>query len=278
MDPEKILNSPPKSPFEGDGGIRDIRRTESENFIHWTRPIPLTYDNATEDYQMYTNEVRPYYRNPNILIGFPIRYTERQEWTENYDELCGAEIRKEKMKTNKRLGLAITDGLFMNSRDGYRWTRYDEAFFTNELENPDNWIYGDGHWVYHMLEAPSEDGNYKEISMFMYEAGTRITRYTLRLDGFACYTAPAKGAIVVTKPLVFSGTQMKINFSTSAYGNMYITIADKEGNSATSCEIFGNTDNRKVNFSKQTLEKFQGKEVVVTFEMKDAKLYSFWFE
>jgi hypothetical protein len=71
---------------------------------------------------------------------------------------------------------------------------------------------------------------------------------------------------------------MKINFSTSAYGNMYITIADTEGNSVTSCETFGNTDNRKVNFSKEVLEKFQGKEVVITFEMKDAKLYSFWFE
>ena len=263
MTVEDILNSPPK---DMEKGIRDIRRTESEDFVHWTQPIPLTYENTIEDYQLYTNNIRPYYRNENILIGFPTRYTERQEWTENYDELCGKEERLEKMKTGKRLGLAVMDNIFMNSRDGYHWTRYDEAFFANERERFDNWIYGDGYWAYYMLETPSEDGNYKEISMFMpteYAHGegkpAYLTRYTLRVDGFACYTAPAKGAKVVTKPIIFDGTQMKINFSTSAYGNMYITIADKEGNSVTSCETFGNTDNRKVNFSKEILEQFKGK-------------------
>lgn len=264
-----------------DAKIRDIRRAESEDFVHWTTPIPLTYKDATEDYQLYTNGIMPYYRNPNILVGFPVRYTQREEWFENYDELCGKEARRERMKIGKRMGLAVTDGLFMHSRDGYHFTRYDESFYSNEMECENNWRYGDGYWAYHMLETVSEEGH-REISMFMptkeNEKDSFITRYTLRLDGFACYEGKAKGAKVVTKPLVFEGKQMHINFQTSAYGHLYVTIEDKDGNSITSCETFGNSNNRKLNFTSEQLAMFEGKEVVITFAMKDAKLYSFHFE
>ena len=117
---------------EGDlnAGIRDIRRTESEDFINWTTPVLIKF-NETEDYPIYTSNICRYYRNPDILIGFPTRYVERPCWNENYEQLCGRDDRLESMeKESKRAGLAVTDSIFMASRDGLNWDKIDEALFT----------------------------------------------------------------------------------------------------------------------------------------------------
>ena len=124
-----------------------------------------------------------------------------------------------------------------------------------------------------------------EISMFIpqpnrdknKDEAEKLYRYTLRRDGFAYYKANAKGAKVVTKPFSFKGDELNINFSTSAYGNMYITIRDKDGNEARTCELFGDSDHRTVTFEDAKIADFQGKEVTLTFEMKDARIYSFAF-
>ena len=51
-------------------------------------------------------------------------------------ELCGKEKRLERLANMARLGLAITDGLFMSSRDGYNFKKYDEALIPPPAENP----------------------------------------------------------------------------------------------------------------------------------------------
>lgn len=86
---------------------------------------------------MYNNNIFAYPRAPQLLIGFPLRYVERKTRTKNYDELCGREDRLQRMKKMARLGLAVTDGIFMCSRDGYTFTKYDEAIFPPTPENPE---------------------------------------------------------------------------------------------------------------------------------------------
>jgi len=262
--------------------VRDIRRAESEDFIHWTKEERLDY-NGSEEYPLYTNNIMKYYRNENIYIGFPTRYVERQEWTDNYEQLCGIKSRKERMKMEARFGLSITDGIFMSSRDGKKWDKFDEAIFLSGYENDNNWTYGDGYPTYFMLET--FDDTEKRISMYVRQCVPSwvnipydyLTRYTFRLDGFACYKAKYSGAKVVTNPFTFDGDNLYINFSTSARGNIYITIEDKEGNKATTCELFGDNNNRLVHFEGIDLSIYKNKEVILTFEMKDAKLYSFNF-
>ena len=267
-------------------GTRDVKWAESTDFINWKGFKQISY-NDEEDYSVYTNHIMRYYRNPNILIGFPTRSTERQEWTSNYDELPWREERIQKMQvSHPRDGLAMTDCLFMCSRDGQNWTRHNEAFFTPGPETKRNWVYGDCYPAYMMIETPAEDGCNFEISMFMPTPNRgedqeknpeNLYRYAIRRDGFAYYQAKANGAKVVTKPFVFDGNRMQINFATSAYGNVYITIRDRDGNEAKTCELFGNSDHRNVKFENADIGDFSRKEVTLTFDMKDAKLYSFEF-
>lgn len=274
-------------PENGDlnAGIRDARRTESEDFLHWSVPELITFNN-TEDYPIYTNQVMRYYRNPDIYIGFPTRYEERPDWSDSFDELCGREERLAQVARVKRYGLTVTDCVFMSSRDGLHWDKIDEAIFSPGMEFERNWIYGNCYPAYFMLETPTEDGENKEISMLLgeYYAHSRLTRpavdivyrYTIRRDGFALYRAKYKGAKFVTKQFIFEGDELRINFSTSAKGSVYITLRDEDGNEAKTGEIFGDSDHRRVKFDKD-ISAFANKPVTLEFDMKDAKLYAFEF-
>ena len=56
-----------------------------------------------------------------------------------------------------------------------------------------------------------------------------IQRMTLRLDGFASLNAPYEGGQLITKPLKFEGSQLEINYSTSAAGGLKVEIQDEKG-------------------------------------------------
>ncbi len=260
-------------------GTRDVRRTESEDFINWSEAKLLDFGEG-EDYPLYTNNIMPYYRNPDIKIGFPVRYVERPEWTANYDELGGRESRLKRYKQSKRFGLALTDCVFINSRDGIKWNRVEEAFFAPGLENGYNWFYGDCYPMYFILESKDER-NTPEMSMFIPEEfddgelPTNIIRYAFRVDGFGYYTGNYKGAKLVTEYFNFEGDELYINFSTSARGCVYITATDEEGNSITSCETFGDSISRKVVFENGQLSQFAGKKIKLEMKIKDAKVFSF---
>ena len=270
---------------EGDlnAGIRDVRRTESSDFINWSTPELITFIDS-EDYPLYTNNISRYYRNTNLLIGFPTRYVERKEWTDNFERLTAKEVRLEKMKIHKRHGLTITDCIFMVSHDGKRWYKYDEALFTPEREHGGNWSYGCCYPAYFMLETPADDGINTDLSMFMpinyspidsEQTPEKLCRYVFRRDGFAYYSGKYTGQTFVTNEFLFDGDYLEINFSTSARGNMFVTITSEDGEVAKTCELFGDNDSRRIDFIDNDLAIFKGKKVKLHFEMRDAKLYSF---
>lgn len=269
-------------------GKRDVRRTESEDFVNWTTPELIKF-NGSDDYPLYTNNISRYYRNKDIYIGFPTRYNERFAWSYNYTQLCGAEMRKEKMKEHPREGLTITDCIFMSSRDGLNWDKCDEALFRPGYEYEGNWVYGSCYPWYYMIETTTDDGYNTELSMFMPSKKiglidgekkeiSHVYRYTLRRDGFACYKANYNGAKLVTKRFKFTGEDLYINFSTSAKGYIFITIKDEEGRIAKTCELFGDSDNRLVHFEGVLVKEFSERTVTLEFEMRDAEIYAFEFK
>ncbi|MBQ8295629.1 MAG: hypothetical protein IJX87_04250 [Clostridia bacterium] len=275
-------------PADGDinRGKRDVRFIESEDFLHWSAPKLISFGDL-EDYPLYTNNIMRYYRNPNILIGFPTRYVERFWWTKSFDELCGKEDRLKRMKQHPRMGLTVTDCVFISGRDGKRFNRVDEALFSPAVETPLNWGYGDGYPAYYLLETLSDDGVNKEISMFLPQrdvrsmqgdiAPTNLYRYTLRIDGFAYYKAKYQGGEVVTKPFIYEGNELRVNFSTSARGGMWVILRDEDGNELKTCEYIGNSIEKRIIFEDGEVADFAGKPVTLTFELRDAKLYAFQF-
>ena len=107
--------------------------------------------------------------------------------------------------------------------------------------------------------------------------GIRDIRYTLRLDGFASLHAGYREEKVIsTKPFVYKGNHLYVNFSTSARGYLYFTLTC-HGKEYRSDEVFGNTVDRKVAFAKDVIASPAGQEVVLTVRMRDADLYAIRF-
>lgn len=270
----------------GDLDVRDVRHSMSKDFKTWSEPKFLDFGEGAEDYALYTNVIQPYFREPSIFVGFPSRYVERKAWTPNYDRLPSPEKRKWRMDPrhggHPRYGLTITDCIFIFSRDGQRFYREDEAFMRPGPENPGNWVYGDCYPAYQLIRTPAPFGGDDEMSIYTYDRhwsglAENLNRYRLRQDGFVSRHGAYAGQKVVTKPIVFCGSKMLVNFSTSARGRMFVKIHDSSGGMLESVELFGDKVDRIVDFGGGRILDFAGRSVVVEFELSDADIYSFRF-
>ena len=275
-----------KTERNGDLTLRDVRHCESKDFRIWTEPMLLDFGADAEDYSLYTNVIEPYFREPSIFVGFPSRYVQRKAWTANYDRLPSPEKRKWRMDHgHPRFGLSLTDCVFVFSRDGQRFYREEEAFMRPGPENAGNWVYGDCYLTRTLVKTPSPlgDGGDDEISLYAFDRhwtglASRLHRYRLRQDGFVSRHATYAGQKVVTKPLLFTGREMLVNFSTSARGRIFVSLRDKTGAALKSVELFGDKVDRVVDFENGgKLSDFAGRAVTVEFDMSDADLYSFRF-
>lgn len=267
--------------------IRAISTTESEDLFpssgEWPRAQFLKYD-TPDLWQMYTNSVMPYERANHIYVGFPVRYTLRPEWTDNYDELCGREARLMRAGEDRkdRHGLSLSDTLFMCSRDGRNFSRFPEAFLRPGPEHPKNWVYGSVYFSNGMFEtAPNHPGCDPEFSFYCMENRffsdfPEVRRYTIRLDGFVSRSSVYPESWLNTKPFIFEGRDLFVNFSTSAYGHLLFTLTDMDGKSISSCETFGDSTDRRVRF-KGSVGDFSGRPVILKVNFSDADLYSIMF-
>ena len=273
------------APYDWKTDVRDIRYSESKDFKEWSKPRILDFG-SSEEIPLYTNVCQNYYRAPQIVIGMPTRYIERRAWSKSFDELCGKEKRLSRMKAEPRFGIVTTDCVFMVSRDGYSFKKYDEAFIRPGAEFPENWVYGSCYPARGIIETPSDiPGADPEMSIFCFDNhwmgdgyATDIYRYTLRLDGFVSRHAGATEKMLVTKPFVYDGKDMYANISTSARGYIYFTIKSTDGEVIESCEMFGDSADKKIGFDDGAVAKLSGKEVVLEMRMLDADIYSFRFE
>lgn len=266
----------------GKDKVRDIRYVESEDFLSWTPAEELRYNDA-EDIPLYTNCISPYFRAPHIFVGFPSRYIERKVWDDSFEELCGKEKRLARMKIHPRYGLAVTDCVFMTSRDGLHFHRFGSAFMRPEIENGRNWVYGDCYPARGFaVTKPPFPGAPDELSMYVFTnhwmgIPATLDRYAIRMDGFASLHADAGEETVLTKFFTFDGKDLFVNFETSAMGYIRFTLCDSEGNEYTSCEHFGNSPDRRIRFGDGVIASLAGRPVRLRIRMKDADLYSIQF-
>ena len=263
---------------------------ESDDCVHWGEGKPLDYMGG-DDYQIYSNCVTPYICDDRYYIGFPTRYNERFEWNASFERLTAKEMRLKRMTKDgkidpglKRQGLAVTDCLFMSSRDRERWFRFDEAALTPGPEDGYNWEYGDCYPAIGMIETPGRFSSEPELSLLCEahhwtDAPVELIRYIYRKDGFASYKAGYKPKTLRTVPFTFNGGELSLNFRSSARGYVTVSFLDENGNAVEgyiSCPHFGDTTDRVIDFDKP-LAELSGRKVSLSFAMSDAEIYSMTF-
>jgi len=305
--------TPPEK--EEDTGVRSIRTGISPDFITWEVWGDLTYVDSPLE-QLYTNQVKPYHRAPHLLIGFPNRYVERgrehlpaidaasariagnaaadgdrsASWSHAMRSLPELEHRKYRAEARERYGTGLTESLFMASRDGRNFKRWNDAFLPPGIERPGTWNYGQQYIAWHVVETDSDlPGAPRELSLYAVESywtepGSALRRYTLRLDGFVSVRAPITGGELLTKPIRFTGDHLALNFATSAAGSVRVEIQDEAGNPipgytlADCAPLYGNTVDRTIAWQHGgDFSTLQGRAVRLRFVLSDADLYAYRF-
>ena len=274
--------------FFTQAGLREIAVAYSDDLRTWTPPAPLTYTHSAGGQQMYTNQVIPYDRAPHVLLGFPTRYVARP-LTPHVQTLDPVDVRLRLISAVERGGTDLTDGLFMSSRDGLSFRRWDEAFLRPGPQGEGRWMYGDNYQSWGLVEtAASIPGGPPEVSFYSSEqswrADYRLRRYTVRLDGFVSVQAGFSGGEIVTKPLTFTGNRLFINYATSAAGSLRVELQSEAGAPLTGftladCpELYGDSVEQAVAWkSGADVSSLAGRHVRIQFVLKDADLYSYRF-
>ncbi len=242
-----------------DQGVRAIMTCTSKDFIHWTRPVLLKYPGAPKEH-LYTNAILPYPRAPHILIGFPTRFLPKE----------GSRV----------------EPTFMASRDGVVFRRWLKPVIPKDApaERSGN---RSNYMAWGLVQLPGDTRHYSVYATESYYTGksSRLRRFTYRVDGFVALGAGRKGGTLLTKPIVFSGKRLILNFRTSPKGHVRAELQSVDGTPLKQFELRncqplkGDSIEQPVvwNSTNSDLSALAGKPVRLLLEVVDAQIFSFRF-
>ena len=252
-------------------GIRSFKYTSSPDFRSWTYPQWADFGDTPPEH-LYTNSVTPYVRAPHIYLALPKRF---EPWRRRFDGWTPG----------------VSEGVFLSSRDGVHWDRRFMEAFVRPGRNPFNWGHRGNMAAVGVLQtAEDELSLYYQRNYGMPTA--HMERMLLRTDGFVSVHADYAGGELLTKPLQFQGSNLILNFSTSAAGSIRLEIQDAEGRPLPgfaleeSPLIWGDEIKHTVRWdrsrsrktSEVMLRRISGMSIRLRFVMKDADLYSLRFK
>lgn len=255
-------------------GFRSVSRTTSKDFIHWTAPVKMSFGNTAPEH-LYTNQTSPYFRAPQIYIAIGARFMPKRQVI--------SEEQAKALNVNPNYFKDCSDAVLMTTRGGNVYDRTFMQSFIRPGIGLENWVSRSNYPVLNVVQTGKT-----EMSVYVNESYAQptahIKRYTLRLDGFASLHAGFTPGEALTRPFVFKGKQLEINYATSAAGYVKVEILDEEnkpvpGFTVNDCqEIIGNEISRIVLWNgKKDVSLLEGKTIRLKFYLKDADLYSIKF-
>lgn len=228
-------------------GQRRIARMESGDYRTWTDWKLL--DVNAEGEHLYTSQTHPYFRAPHIYIALPTRF---------YPDRGSS-----------------TDILFMSARGDAPFARpFHEAYIRPGLD-PARWGNRSNYAALNVVPTgPAE--------MSIYT--TPMRRFVLRTDGFVSVHAGAEAGEMLTNPFSFSGSELVVNYATSAGGSLRAELQDETGAAVPGfaldqCpRLVGDAIEQAISWDRGAdVGAVRGKLVRVRFELVDADLYALQF-
>lgn len=230
-----------------DKKLRSVCRTESVDFIHWSEPVALK-PNFPEEH-IYTTLTQPYFRAPHIYIATPTRFHPQRGES--------------------------TDILFMSARGSSTFDRtFREAWIRPGLD-PNRWGNRSNYAAWNIVQT-------SDTEMSLYT--TPFRRFTLRLDGFASLHAGPDSGEMLTKPFQFTGSELELNYSTSAGGSIRIEVQDDSGNPIPrfslhdAIPLVGDSINSTYQWKNNpSLKPLENRNVRLRFVLQEADIFSLRF-
>lgn len=255
-------------------GYRTIARMTSDDFIHWSKFVPMTFEPPQQEH-LYTNQTQPYFRAPHIYLATAARFMPGRQVI-SADEAQALKLVGSYYKDT-------SDAVLLTSRGGARYDRTFGGALVRPAIGLQNWTSRTNYPALNLVPTGTT-----EMSLYVNQdyaqPSAHLHRYSWRLDGLASLHAPYEGGEMLTKPITFAGEQLLLNFSTSAAGGIRVEIQDEQGapvpgyDLASAVELIGNEIERPIRWqSTSSVKSLAGRTVRLRFVMKDADVYSFRF-
>jgi len=237
---------------------------ESDDLIHWTRPRMTLYPDALDhpDSQVYGHLSFCY---ESMWLGLLRVMHTHVGWKQTTVELTA-------------------------SRDGRTWSRVGNREEFIPLGERDDWDadyhdptwdpipVGEELWIYYrsVNRQPTESTP---------RVGHAVGLATLRRDGFASLNAQDTPGTVVTRPLTFPGTSLFVNAEVGEGGWVKAAVLSPAREAIDRCNldqsvplVEGTTRGPLQWDGRDSVQMGELEHVRLQFELKNAKLYSFWLE
>lgn len=242
--------------------IRAIQSTVSPNFTDWGPQLKNHYGEGTPLEHFYTNATILCPEAEHLYMAFPMRLFElrRHEAEHPYP--------------------GVSDAVMMTSRDGVNWDRtFMEAWLRPGTDRR-NWTDRN-----QMIACGCVETAFNEFSFYTLEhyraADCRLRRITVRKHGFASVHAGYDEGEFTTRPVVFTGTRLLLNYATSAAGYIQVEVVGDDGRVVDGMSfeemepMYGDEMEGEVRWKSGCgAGAVEGKPVRFRFRMKDADLYS----
>jgi hypothetical protein len=240
-------------------GVRAIQSCESDDFLHWTDPVPHQYADRVPWEQFYTNATVPCSGAEHVLLSFPKRFVpDRTRSTEGMDYP----------------GEGISDAVFMTSRDGVHWDRTFLGAWIRPGLDPRNWTHRNNLPAAGIISTAPDEWSMYVGENYGWDTNC-LRRVTVRPMGFASVSAGRAGGELLTRVLTFAGKRLYLNYSTSATGSVEVAICGPDGRLLDGfggmAPMFGDELDAPVSYD---LSCVRGKSVRLRFRLKDADLFA----
>ena len=188
-------------------GIRAIMTATSDDFVQWSKPELLGYQESIPNQHLYTNAILPYARAPHLYLGFPTRYLPND-------------------------GQRVEPTL-MVSRDGLNFHRWLEPIVP-ESAPKDRGGNRSNYMAWGLVELPGRANHLSVYATEAYYAGpdSRLRRFEYRKDGFVSVNGGKRGGVLITKPIQLGrlADRLTLNYRTAEGGLVRVGLYRPDGN------------------------------------------------
>ena len=206
--------------------VRRICRTTSADFVHWSAPVLMEYRRRRR-----TGADRASVHEPDASVLSRAASLRRDcgalhAWPPGADRRAGGRDRRGSRLLSRHVGRDVHD---LARRRHFTIASFWAASFGRESARTTGSRARTIPALNVVQTGPTEMSVY--VNQDYAQPTAHLRRYSLRLDGFASAQADYAGGELVTKPLVFQGRALSINFATSAAGGIRVELQRPDGSS-----------------------------------------------
>ncbi len=273
-------------PQLGDG-VRSVFRSTSKDLVEWTPEQPMSYGDTPREH-FYESGTHPYFRAPDLYVALANRFNPGRRALSLEEERTLGIRSVPDSRGQRRLTFAsdANDIILLVTRPGS--DVYQRPFLEAFMRPGPNL----GNWGSRSNYPPQHGGLWQtsptEMSFLVtrqhFQPANHLERMVLRIDGFASMNAGYEGGEFVTVPLTFRGDELRLNFATSAAGEVRVELQNEKGQplpgfSLEDCDpLIGDRIAHRVSWrGRESVAGYVGLPVRLRVRLIDADVYSFHF-